>query len=52
VFAVLGCDVLFDVGVGRLLGKSSNPVRPKISGNSGVAMANVGRRNRRLRGNL
>jgi hypothetical protein len=50
VFAVFGCDVLFDVG--RLLGKSSNPVQPEISGNSGVAMANVGRRNRRLRGNL
>jgi hypothetical protein len=32
----------------RLLGKSSNSVQPEISGNSGVAMANVGRRNRRV----
>jgi len=39
VFAVLGCDVLFDVG-GRAVGsKRFQPVTPEISGNSGVAMA-------------
>jgi hypothetical protein len=49
-FAVLGCDGLFDVGDRSVAGKSSNPARPEISGNSGVAMANVGQRNRRLLG--
>jgi hypothetical protein len=38
---------LFDVV--WLVRKSSNPGRPEISGNSGVAMANMGRRNRRQR---
>jgi hypothetical protein len=31
-----------------LVGNGSNPVRPRISGKSGAAMANIGRRNRRL----
>jgi len=44
--------VLFDVTDGAVACKSSNPVQPEISGNSGVAMANMERRNRRSYGNL